>query len=113
MLETLACSAVLMLLYGVLFDRRVSFAFCRAYIPVSVVAAAVIPLLRIPVWSAGVDCLSSGGAAALVARESASVDHCRNRGVHDSGTEGFPLIFSRKGGKSRFPEERIGSRWET
>lgn len=52
MLETLACSAVLMLLYGVLFDRRVSFAFCRAYIPVSVVAAAVIPLLRIPVWSA-------------------------------------------------------------
>lgn len=52
MLETLACSAVLMLLYGVLFDRRVSFAFCRAYLPVSVVAAAVIPLLRIPVWSA-------------------------------------------------------------
>ena len=52
MLETLACSAVLMLLYGVLFDRRVSFAFCRAYLPVSVVAAAVIPMLRIPVWSA-------------------------------------------------------------
>ena len=52
MLETLTCSAVLMLLYGVLFDRRVSFAFCRAYLPVSVVAAAVIPLLRIPVWSA-------------------------------------------------------------
>ena len=58
MLETLACSAVLMLLYGVLFDRRVSFAFCRAYLPVSVVAAAVIPLLRIPVWSAVTEPLS-------------------------------------------------------
>lgn len=52
MLETLACSAVLMLLYGVLFDRRVSFAFCRTYLLVSTVAAVVIPLLRIPVWSA-------------------------------------------------------------
>ncbi len=64
MLETLACSAVLMLLYGVLFDRRVSFAFCRAYLPVSVVAAAVIPLLRIPVWSAVMEPLGGGNIVA-------------------------------------------------
>lgn len=51
MLETMACGAALMLLYGVLFDRRVPFAFCRAYLLLAVVASAAIPLLRIPVWN--------------------------------------------------------------
>lgn len=77
MLETLVCSAVFMLLYGVLIDRRVSFAFCRAYLPVSVVAAAVIPLLRIPVWSAvtepsGVNIVAGDIVSTLVAEDSAA-----------------------------------------
>lgn len=48
----MACGAVMMLLYGVLLDRRVSFAFCRVYLLAAVVVSAVIPLLNIPVWSA-------------------------------------------------------------
>ena len=46
----LVCSGVLYGLYAVLLDRRIPFRWCRAYLLASVVAATVIPLLRIPVW---------------------------------------------------------------
>lgn len=49
-LETLACSGVLLAAYLILLERRVRFGWCRAYLLLSSVAAAVIPLLRIPVW---------------------------------------------------------------
>lgn len=49
-LETLACSGVLLAAYLILLERRVRFGWCRAYLLLSTAAAAVIPLLRIPVW---------------------------------------------------------------
>lgn len=54
LLETLACSGVLLVAYGILLDRRVRFSVCRAYLPLAMLAAAVIPMLKIPVWSGGV-----------------------------------------------------------
>ena len=49
-LEVLACSGVLLAAYAILLDRRVRFGWCRAYLLASTLAAALIPLLRIPVW---------------------------------------------------------------
>ena len=49
-LEVLACSGVLLAAYAILLDRRVRFGWCRAYLLASTLLAAVIPLLRIPVW---------------------------------------------------------------
>ncbi|WP_418982661.1 TonB family protein [Alistipes sp.] len=53
-LETLVCSGVLLAAYVILLERRVHFGWCRAYLLLSTVAAALIPLLRIPVWPAEV-----------------------------------------------------------
>lgn len=50
LVETLACSGVLTLLYHLLLDRRVGFRWCRAYLLLAAPAAALIPALRIPVW---------------------------------------------------------------
>ena len=49
-LEVLACSGVLLAAYTILLDRRVKFRWCRLYLLASTAAAALIPLLRIPVW---------------------------------------------------------------
>lgn len=49
-LEVLACSGVLLGAYAILLDRRVRFRWCRAYLLASSLVAALIPLLRIPVW---------------------------------------------------------------
>lgn len=49
-LEVLACSGVLLTAYAILLERRVRFGWCRAYLLLSTLLAAVIPLLRIPVW---------------------------------------------------------------
>lgn len=54
MLETLAASGVLLGAYSVLLERQVPFRWCRAWLLVSMVLAALIPLLRIPVWAAEV-----------------------------------------------------------
>lgn len=59
MLETMVCSAVLMLFYGLLLNRKVPFAVCRAYLLAAAVVAAVIPLLRIPVWHAAPEALAA------------------------------------------------------
>lgn len=48
-LEVLACSGVLLAAYTILLDRRVKFRWCRLYLLASTAAAALIPLLRIPV----------------------------------------------------------------
>lgn len=50
MLETLACSGVLLGAYVILLERRVKFRWCRSYLIASMALAALIPLLRIPVW---------------------------------------------------------------
>ena len=49
-LEVLACSGVLLAAYAILLERHVWFGWCRAYLLASTLLAAVIPLLRIPVW---------------------------------------------------------------
>lgn len=50
MLEVLACSGVLLAAYAILLERRVKFRWCRLYLLLTPLAAALIPLLRIPVW---------------------------------------------------------------
>lgn len=50
MLEVLACSGVLLAAYAILLERRVKFRWCRLYLLLTTFAAALIPLLRIPVW---------------------------------------------------------------
>lgn len=49
-LEVLACSGVLLAAYAILLERRVKFRWCRLYLLASTAIAALIPLLRIPVW---------------------------------------------------------------
>ena len=49
-LEVLACSGVLLAAYAILLERHVRFGWCRTYLLASTLLAAVIPLLRIPVW---------------------------------------------------------------
>lgn len=50
MLEVLVCSGVLLAAYAILLERRVKFRWCRFYLLLTTFAAALIPLLRIPVW---------------------------------------------------------------
>ncbi len=50
LLETFACSGLLLAAYAFLLERRVRFGWCRAYLLVSTALAGIIPLLRIPVW---------------------------------------------------------------
>ena len=50
MLEVLVCSGVLLAAYAILLERRVRFRGCRLYLLLTTFAAALIPLLRIPVW---------------------------------------------------------------
>lgn len=50
LLEALACNGVLLAAYTILLERKAAFRWCRAYLLLSTAAAAVIPLLRIPVW---------------------------------------------------------------
>ncbi|MDE5962514.1 MAG: energy transducer TonB [Alistipes sp.] len=48
--ESAICGGVLFAIYVGLLERRTPFRWCRAFLLGSVVLAAVIPLLRIPVW---------------------------------------------------------------
>ena len=50
MLEVLVCSGVLLAAYAILLERRVKFRWCRLYLLLTTFTAALIPLLRIPVW---------------------------------------------------------------
>lgn len=48
--EVIACSAALLAAYALLLERRVRFGWCRRYLMALLPLAALIPLLRIPVW---------------------------------------------------------------
>ena len=50
MFEAAVCSGILQAAYAWLLERRVPHRWCRIYLLLSVPLAAVIPLLRIPVW---------------------------------------------------------------
>lgn len=64
LLETLACSGLLLAAYAFLLERRVRFGWCRAYLLVSTALAGIIPLLRIPVWPGEVVLLAPAPPAA-------------------------------------------------
>ena len=51
-LEAIVCSGVLAALYSLLIERRVDFLFARIFLLLSVLFAAVIPMINIPVWEA-------------------------------------------------------------
>lgn len=65
MLEVLACSAVLLALYVILLEKRVPFRWCRAYLLLTPVLAALIPLLRIPVWPGEVSAVAPAAQAEI------------------------------------------------
>lgn len=48
--EVIVCSAALLAAYALLLERRVRFGWCRHYLTALLPLAALIPLLRIPVW---------------------------------------------------------------
>lgn len=48
--EVIVCSAALLAAYALLLERRVRFGWCRCYLTALLPLAALIPLLRIPVW---------------------------------------------------------------
>jgi TonB family protein len=48
--EVIVCSAALLAAYALLLERRVHFGWCRRYLTALLPLAALIPLLRIPVW---------------------------------------------------------------
>ncbi|MEG2061745.1 MAG: M56 family metallopeptidase, partial [Alistipes sp.] len=50
-LEVLACGGVLLGAYTILLERRVKSRWCRAYLLITTLLSAIIPLLRIPVWA--------------------------------------------------------------
>lgn len=49
--QTVVCSGVLLLLYKVLLEQRVSYGLCRAYLVAAMIAGAVIPALDISVYT--------------------------------------------------------------
>lgn len=67
MLEVLVCSGVLLAAYAILLERHVRFGWCRAYLLASTLLAAVIPLLRIPVWPGEVITVTAAPTAPIPA----------------------------------------------
>ncbi|MCH5329555.1 MAG: energy transducer TonB [Alistipes sp.] len=51
--EVIVCAGVFTVFYSLLLERRVKFALCRGWLLASMLAAALIPALRIPVWDGG------------------------------------------------------------
>ena len=72
MLEVLVCSGVLLAAYAILLERRVKFRWCRLYLLLTTFAAALIPLLRIPVWPASRPTSPSGWAKCFPTRAEVS-----------------------------------------
>lgn len=62
LVESLVCGGVLYACYGLLLDRRVSFGWCRGWLLALPLLAAVIPLLRIPLYPGEVIHLTAGPA---------------------------------------------------
>ena len=50
MLEVAVCGGILQAVYSLLLERRIRFRWCRIYLLATTLLAAIIPLLRIPVW---------------------------------------------------------------
>lgn len=65
--EVIACSAALLAAYALLLERRVRFGWCRRYLTALLPLAALIPLLRIPVWPGEVITVTAAPAAPIPA----------------------------------------------
>lgn len=61
LIGVIVCSGVFTALYVMLLERQVKFSLCRCYLMVSMVAAAVIPALEIPIWDGGTVYLEAPG----------------------------------------------------
>lgn len=72
LVESLVCGGVLYACYRLLLDRRVAFGWCRGWLLALPLLAAVIPLLRIPLYPGEVIRLTAGPA--LPAWESAATE---------------------------------------
>lgn len=78
LIETIVCSGLFLVVYRLLLERHASFRVCRCYLLCATAAAALIPLLNIPVYSSDTVYLSipvaagvgAGPAAEPVAAES-------------------------------------------
>ena len=62
LVESLVCGGVLYACYRLLLDRRVAFGWCRGWLLALPLLAAVIPLLRIPLYPGEVIHLTAGPA---------------------------------------------------
>ena len=71
--EVIVCSAALLAAYALLLERRVRFGWCRRYLTALLPLAALIPLLRIPVWPGEVITVTAAPAAPIPATAWASV----------------------------------------
>lgn len=65
--EVIVCSAALLAAYALLLERRVRFGWCRRYLTALLPLAALIPLLRIPVWPGEVITATAAPAAPIPA----------------------------------------------
>ena len=65
--EVIACSAALLAAYALLLERRVRFGWCRRYLTALLPLAALIPLLRIPVWPGEVITVTAAPTAPIPA----------------------------------------------
>ena len=71
--EVIVCSAALLAAYALLLERRVRFGWCRRYLTALLPLAALIPLLRIPVWPGEVITATTAPAAPIPATASTPV----------------------------------------
>lgn len=65
--EVIVCSAALLAAYALLLERRVRFGWCRRYLTALLPLAALIPLLRIPVWPGEVITVTAAPTAPIPA----------------------------------------------
>lgn len=65
--EVIACSAALLAAYALLLERHVRFGWCRRYLTALLPLAALIPLLRIPVWPGEVITVTAAPTAPIPA----------------------------------------------
>ena len=65
--EVIVGSAALLTAYALLLERRVRFGWCRRYLTALLPLAALIPLLRIPVWPGEVITATAAPAAPIPA----------------------------------------------
>lgn len=65
--EVIVGSAALLAAYALLLERRVRFGWCRHYLTALLPLAALIPLLRIPVWPGEVITVTAAPAAPIPA----------------------------------------------